>query len=242
MSAPLFPPRRPPRILVVEDEEHLAEGIALNLAAEGYEAEIARTGIAALDRWRRGGIDLIVLDVMLPEASGFTVCEAIREAGGREPILFLTARGRPEDRVRGLEAGGDDYLVKPFYLRELLSRVRALLRRQEWARPPIDPAAGPVRFGEGCEVDFRTGECTERGGARDRLTEKEAAILKILMEARGAAVSRDEIVRRLWPVGEAPTARTIDNFIVRLRRRFEADPARPRHIQTAYGVGYRFVP
>ncbi len=227
-------------ILVVEDEEHLAEGVALNLAAEGYEPIIARTGPAGLECWRRGAVDLIILDVMLPDMSGFSVCEAIRRAGDRVPILFLTARGRAEDRVKGLELGGDDYLTKPFHLKEFLLRVKALLRRRDWAKPGALARAGPIKFG-GCEVDFTTGDCVERGGARERLTDKEAAILKLLVESGGEPVARADIMARVWPGDEATTARTIDNFVLRLRKRFEEDPARPVHILTVYGVGYRFV-
>jgi two-component system alkaline phosphatase synthesis response regulator PhoP len=228
-----------PKILVVEDEAHLAEGLMLNLDAEGYEPILARTGREAFERARRGGLDLIVLDVMLPELSGFDVCAELRKAGSRVPILFLTARGRPEDRVRGLELGGDDYLAKPFHLKELLTRVRALLRRQAWYQAaPVEERV--LRFGPN-EVDFTTGDCRGRDGARDRLTEKEAGILRLLVERRGEAVSRGEIVERLWGPDDPPTARTIDNFVLKLRRRFEDDPARPRWIQTAFGVGYRFV-
>lgn len=229
---------RRPKILVVEDEEHLAEGILLNLDAEGYDPILAKTGLDALERARKGGLDLVILDVMLPGLSGFDVCAELRRAGSRVPILFLTAKGRPEDRIRGLELGGDDYLAKPFHLGELLGRVRALLRRQAWYRSA--PTEGPFRFGAS-EVDFATGDCRGPTGPQDRLTEKEAAILRLLVERRGEAVSRAEIVERIWGPEDPPTARTIDNFILRLRRRFEEDPARPRHIQTAFGVGYRFV-
>jgi two-component system alkaline phosphatase synthesis response regulator PhoP len=239
-----------PKILVVEDEEHLAEGISLNLDAEGYEPVLAGDGVAAVERLKRGGIDLVILDVMLPRLSGLDVCAEARRAGVRVPILFLTAKGRPEDRVRGLELGGDDYLAKPFHLKELLSRVRALLRRQSWSRDAAvaapsgaSRAGARVRFG-GNEVDFATGDFTARDGAKDRMTEKEAAILRVLVEAAGEPVSRADIVDRAWGPSspdDAPTARTIDNFVVRLRRRFEEDPARPRHILTAFGVGYRFV-
>ena len=229
-----------PKVLVVEDEEHLAEGISLNLDADGYAPILARTGPAALERWRRGGIDLIVLDVMLPEMSGFQVCEQIRRAGGRLPILFLTAKGRAEDRVKGLEIGADDYMTKPFHLKEFLLRVKALLRRQEWARPGVLDQLGPIQFGP-CQVDFKTLQCTERSGWRDRLTDKEGAILRMMVERGGAAVSRAEIMERLWPEGDPPTARTIDNFVVKLRKRFEEDPAKPKIIQTVFGIGYRFV-
>lgn len=228
-----------PKILVAEDEAHLAEGLLLNLDAEGYEPILAKTGRAAFERARKGGIDLILLDVMLPELSGFDVCAELRKAGSRVPILFLTAKGRAEDRVRGLELGGDDYLAKPFHLQELLTRVRALLRRQAWYREaPV--AQGVLRFGPN-EVDFTTGDCTGKAGARERMTDREAAILKLLVERRGEVVSRAEIVERLWGPEDPPTGRTIDNFVLRLRRRFEDDPARPRWIQTAFGVGYKFV-
>lgn len=235
------PERARPRVLVVEDEEHLAEGMQLNFAAEGYDVAVARTGTEALARWREGGIDAIVLDVMLPELSGFSVCEQIRQAGSNVPIIFLTARGRAEDRVRGFELGGDDYLAKPFHLRELLLRVRALLRRRDWTAP--DPTTSTrVRFGP-CEVDLGTGDCLERGGERGRLTPKELGILKLLMEEPGRPARREDVVRRVWdPAEEPPTARTIDNFILRLRKRFEEDPRRPQFLQTVFGVGYRFVP
>jgi two-component system alkaline phosphatase synthesis response regulator PhoP len=228
-----------PKILVVEDEAHLAEGLLLNLDAEGYAPILARTGREGLERARRGGLDLIVLDVMLPELSGFDVCEELRRSGSRVPILFLTARGRAEDRVRGLELGGDDYLAKPFHLGEFLTRVRALLRRQAWYRES-PTTRGPYRFG-GNEVDFTTGDYVARDGTRDRLTDKEAGILRLLVERRGEAVPRGQIIERLWGADEQPTARTVDNFVLRLRKRFEEDPARPRHIQTVFGVGYRFV-
>jgi two-component system alkaline phosphatase synthesis response regulator PhoP len=231
-----------PRILVVEDEAHLAEGISLNLDAEGYAPVLARNGAEALELYRRGAYDLVILDVMLPEVSGFAVCEEIRRGGGKEPVLFLTAKGRPEDRVRGLDLGGDDYLTKPFHLRELLSRVRALLRRRGWERGArAEEAAAPVRIG-GAEVDFRTGDCVLAGGARERLTDKEAGILRLLVERRGEPVARAEIVERLWPGDDPPTARTIDNFVVRLRKRLEPDPSRPRHLLTVFGVGYKLVP
>jgi len=235
--------RERPRILVVEDEEHLAEGISLNLDAEGYDPILARTGADGLAMWRKGGFDLVVLDVMLPEISGFAVCEEIRRAGGKTPILFLTAKGRPEDRVRGLDLGGDDYVQKPFHLKELLSRVRALLRRSGWEKPgPVTgPGSGQRRIGR-VGIDFTTGDVEEVDGNRERLTEKELGILRLLVERPNEPVPRAEIVDRLWPPADPPTARTIDNFIVRLRRRIEEDPSRPRHLLTVFGVGYRFVP
>lgn len=224
-------------ILVVEDEVHLAEGIVLNLEEEGYRVSLESDGLAALERARQGGADLVVLDVMLPSLSGFEVCEALRREGVRVPILFLTARGALEDRVLGLEIGGDDYLVKPFRLQELLVRVRALLRRQGWYQS--EPLSGGLfRFGES-EVDFVSGRYRAAGGS-GQLTDKELAVLKVLIERRGEPVSRDDIIERCWGPEELPTSRTVDNFVLKLRRRFEADPKHPRHIRTAFGRGYRF--
>jgi two-component system alkaline phosphatase synthesis response regulator PhoP len=230
-----------PRILVVEDEEPVAEGIVLHLEREGYDAEVEGTGPGALARWRRGGVDLILLDVRLPGMSGFSVCEALRGEGGRTPVIFLVARGRAEDRNRGFEVGGDDFITKPLHVPELLVRVEAILRRQEWERPDLLERE-TIRFGR-CAVSFVTGECLERSGARTRLTDKEAAILRRLMEEPGKPVRREELVSWIRPPGEEPpTARTIDNFVLRLRKRFEEDPRRPQFIQTVFGIGYRFVP
>ena len=232
----------PAHILVVEDEEHLALGIAENLELDGHEVEVVGDGRAALERIVAGGFDLILLDVMLPELDGYTVCERARAEGCDVPVLFLTAKGSVEDRVRGLEAGGDDYLPKPFHLRELLLRVGAILRRKGWYAEPLSGDGGDdvLRFA-GNEFDFRSFRGRSWDGDEQALTHKEALILKALAERQGEVVSRDEILEKAWGYEVYPSTRTIDNFIVRLRKRFERDPESPCHFHTVRGVGYRFT-
>jgi two-component system, OmpR family, alkaline phosphatase synthesis response regulator PhoP len=229
----------PTRILVVEDEINLARGIRENLEAEGYAVETVSDGRAALDRIRRQEYGLVLLDVMLPGMDGFTVCETARREGRDTPVLFLTARGGGNDRIRGLEVGGDDYLPKPFQLRELLLRVAAILRRRSRydAMTALEPV---VRFGEN-EFDFRSFRGRSWDGGDQILTQKEAMILKVLVEREGDVVWRDEILEKVWGDDVLPSSRTIDNFIVRLRKRFEPDPERPRYFHTVRGIGYRFV-
>jgi two-component system, OmpR family, alkaline phosphatase synthesis response regulator PhoP len=230
------------RVLVVEDDPHLAAGVMENLRAEGYETDSAGDGAAALAWLRANRCALIVLDVMLPEIDGLAVCRTLREQGDTTPVLFLTARGDPADRVRGLEAGGDDYLAKPFHLAEFLARVRAILRRWDWYRGASATAATAVlRFG-GNEVDFRAFRARAWNGEAQELTEKEAMILKVLAEHAGEIVSREDLLERVWGYDVFPSTRTVDNFILRLRKRFERDPANPRHFLTVWGVGYRFLP
>ncbi|HYM42560.1 MAG TPA: response regulator transcription factor [Steroidobacteraceae bacterium] len=229
------------RVLVVEDDPHLAAGVIENLRAEGYRVESADNGRSALEWLRANSCALVVLDVMLPELDGFSVCRALREAGDTTPVLFLTARGDPADRVRGLEAGGDDYLAKPFHLAEFLLRVRAILRRWDWYRSASATAATAVlRFG-GNEVDFRAFRARSWNGEPQELTEKEAMILKVLAEHAGEIVSREDLLERVWGYDVFPSTRTVDNFILRLRKRFEREPANPRHFLTVWGVGYRFL-
>jgi two-component system alkaline phosphatase synthesis response regulator PhoP len=226
-------------VLVVEDDPHLAAGVAENLRAEGYEVSTAGDGEAAL-AWLGGhACALIVLDVMLPGIDGFGVCRTLRGQGNNTPVLFLTARGDPADRVRGLESGGDDYLAKPFHLQEFLLRVRAILRRWDWYRSAAASAA-VLRFG-GNEVDFRAFRARAWNGEPQELTEKEAMILKVLSEHAGEIVSREDLLERVWGYDVFPSTRTVDNFILRLRKRFERDPANPRHFLTVWGVGYRFL-
>lgn len=228
------------RILVVEDEFHLAEGIRENLEAEGHAVEVASDGLAGLERIRQGGFNLVLLDVMLPGMDGFSVCETVREEGLDTPVLFLTARGSADDRIRGLEAGGDDYLPKPFQLKELLLRVAAILRRRTWYGTVL-PGGNVVRFA-GNEMDFRTFKGRSWDGLEHSLTEKEAMIFKALVEKTGQVVSREEVLEKVWGYDIFPSTRTIDNFLVRLRKRFERDPENPRHFHTVRGVGYRFTP
>lgn len=229
----------PSRILIVEDEQSIAEGIMENLEAEGYDVEIALDGHSGLEAIRRGVFDLVLLDVMLPGMDGFTVCAIARGEGHAVPVLFLTARTAVDDRIRGLEAGGDDYIPKPFHLKELLLRVAAILRRRGWYEQM--PAAGSrLFFGEN-EFDFYA--CAGRAwdGREVALTQKEAMILKALSERDGEVVTREEILEKVWGYDLFPSTRTIDEFIRQLRERFEPDPARPRHLHTIQGVGYRFT-
>jgi two-component system alkaline phosphatase synthesis response regulator PhoP len=227
------------RILVVEDDPYLAAGLVENLRAEGYTVDQAGDGRAALEQLGTQVYGLVLLDVMLPQIDGFTVCRTLRERGDNTPVLFLTARGDPADRVRGLEAGGDDYLPKPFHLKELLLRVRAILRRWDWYQSAAAETA-VLRFGEN-EVDFRAFRGRAWNGLTQELTEKEAMILKVLAERPGEIVSREDLLERVWGYDVFPSTRTVDNFILRLRRRFERDPANPRHFLTVWGVGYRFL-
>lgn len=230
---------RAARILLVEDEADLGRTVRDNLADEGHEVEWVREGREALERAADGRPDLIVLDVMLPGIDGFEVCRRLRERGQHVPVLFLTARSEPEDRIRGLEEGGDDYLSKPFRLRELLLRVGAILRRSDWYASGGDEERR-VRFGDS-RVDLSTYRGVDARGRRHELTHKEAMILRLLAEREGEVVSRDEILDRVWGQDAFPSSRTVDNFILRLRQRFEPDPGAPRHFHTVHGVGYRFT-
>jgi len=226
-----------PRVLIVEDEQHLAEGLRFNLEAEGYGADVEDTGEAALERLlnRRERYDLVVLDVMLPGKDGFAVVSELREAQQFVPVLMLTARGRPEDVLKGFGAGADDYLPKPTELAILLARIRGLLRRTAWLR------RAPDRYTfAGRTIDFDTLEL--RVGDRALpLTLMEANLLRHLIAREGVAVSRKAMLEEVWGLHEDTDTRAIDNFMVRLRRYIEDDPSRPKHLLTVRGVGYRFV-
>jgi len=227
------------KILIVEDEEHIAEGLALNLEAEGYDTVTAADGQQALDYWRGGDFDLILLDVMLPVKDGLEVCRIIRKESGRVPILFLTARDREDDRIAGLLAGGDDYLTKPFNLKELILRVSAIFRRQVWySTANLDE--NKFQFGD-CSVDFVSYEAQCPAG-KTELSQKECMIMKFLAEHADEVVTRDMILDAVWGYNVYPSSRTVDNFIVRLRKMFETDPSNPRYLHTVRGVGYKFTP
>ena len=227
-----------PRVLIVEDEQHLAEGLRFNLEVEGYGVEVVETGEAALERLMdasRGHFDLVVLDVMLPGKDGFAVVSELRQARQFVPVLMLTARSRPEDVLNGFAAGADDYLPKPTELAILLARVGGLLRRSAWARRTADQ----YTFA-GKTIDFDTLEL--RAGDRSLpLTLMEANLLRYLIAQEGKAVSRKSMLEDVWGVHEDTDTRAIDNFIVRLRRYIEREPARPQHLLTVRGVGYRFI-
>jgi DNA-binding response OmpR family regulator len=230
------------RILVVEDEAHLAEGLAFNLEAEGHQVEIAGDGRSAVAKLADDGpsFDLVILDVMLPEMSGFEVARRTRASGNYVPILILTAKDDSSDVVRGIEEGADDYLTKPFKLDELLVRTRALLRRRRW-----DGATGE----EDGLRDFCFGDVTvrfdrfevETPGETVRLTTREIGLLRALIEREGKAVPRGELLETVWGLRPDTQTRVVDSFIVRLRRYLEKDPSRPRHIVSVRGHGYRFV-
>ncbi len=239
------------RILIVEDETHLAEGLRFNLEAEGYEVRVSETGEDALAFLLAQPVwaDVVVLDIMLPGKDGFTVISEMRQSGQFIPTLVLTARGHPDDVLRGFAAGADDYLTKPFELAILIARIRGLLRRKQWLQsPPIQVAASApepndiFRFGQQNEkaVNFDLLELSVRGQLF-RLTLMEANLLRFFISHEGRAVSRKTMLEEVWALQENTDTRPIDNFIVRLRRYVEDDPTAPRHLLTVRGVGYRFV-
>ncbi|HET9726406.1 MAG TPA: response regulator transcription factor [Gemmatimonadales bacterium] len=218
------------RILIVEDNRNLAHGLRTNLEFEGHEAEVAEDGPAGLSRARSGAHDLIVLDLMLPGLDGFRVLETLRHEGVDTPVLVLTARGDETDKVRGLRNGADDYVTKPFALRELLARVGALLRR-----PRATPA--PLGFGE-VVVDPATRGVT-RAGTPVALRPKEYELLRALLRRAGRVATRSELLREVWGYQDCVVSRTLDTHVGELRRKLEDDPARPRHILTVRKTGYR---
>jgi len=237
----------PDRILIVEDEQHLAEGLRFNLEAEGYQVQAVETGEAALElllpQPDQPAFDLVVLDVMLPVKDGFTVVSEMRGAGQFVPTLMLTARGRPEDVLEGFAAGADDYLPKPFELSILIARIRGLLRRKQWLRSTAPAAKSDAKdsyaFGEK-SIHFDLLE-VHAAGKIYPLTLMEASILRFLVDQEGKSVSRKSMLQEVWGLREDTDTRAIDNFIVRLRRYLEDDPAKPRHLVTVRGIGYRFV-
>ncbi len=246
-------------ILIVEDEEHLANGLRFNLEAEGHKVGVAGDGERGLEMLAQNNYDALVLDVMLPGRDGFTVAAELRKMGNYVPILMLTARGRPEDVLQGFDSGADDYLPKPFELKILIARVHGLLRRREWLRKSDERVEdGEVknreRKGDGVPgehrdvfvfgdktLDFSTLELRV-GAEAYRLTLMEMQLLRYLISKRDKPVSRQQILEDVWGLHEDTDTRAIDNFIVRLRKYIESEPAKPRYLQTVRGVGYMFVP
>ncbi len=224
------------KILIVEDEEDLLQGLAINFSNEGYQVLKATRGDEGLKLAIEENPHLIILDVMLPEMSGFDVCRELRQKGIEVPIIMLTAKSEEIDRVVGLEIGADDYVTKPFSLRELLARIRVQLRRQ----PPH--AAEPMpRYGFGdIEIDFEKFQTTRKGEPLE-LTAKEYDILRLLIQCRGEVVTRDRLLDEVWGYEAYPSTRTVDNHILKLRKKLEDDPANPRYILSIYGQGYEFI-
>jgi len=232
------------RIFVVEDEPHLANGLRFNLEAEGYAVEISDNGEKALRRLlkERDAFDALILDVMLPGKDGFTVATELRSARNYIPLLMLTARGRPEDVLKGFESGADDYLPKPFDLAILIARIESLLRRKQWLRgaQTVQPRTAPDIFTfDGKSVDFESLQL-RNGEQVFQLTLMESELLRYLIRNSGRPVSRKAILSDVWNLHEDTDTRAIDNFVVRLRRYIECDPSQPRHLLTVRGVGYQF--
>ena len=225
------------RILLVEDEKSLSDTIKLNLELEGYTVHSVDNGKKAVKVFKEERFNLIVLDVMLPEMDGFTVCEAIRLDNAEVPILFLTAKSTPEDRITGLKLGGDDYLTKPFNLEELLLRINNLLKR---GTVSILNSISEYSIGNK-RIDFNRLQIINGSTTPKNLTKKEALLLKLLIERKNEVVSREHILETVWGYDIYPSTRTIDNFIVNFRKYFERDPSKPLYFRSVRGVGYQFM-
>ena len=223
-----------PRILIIDDEPEMVRGLEDNLRFEGYQTLSAGDGQRGLSRALSEGPDLILLDVMMPGMSGWDVCRQLRQKGLDIPVIMLTARGEEVDRVLGLELGADDYVTKPFSLRELLARIRAVLRRPGPRQKIEEFAFGDVRL-------HLRGRLAFRAGKEVRLTRKEFDLLRYLVEHRGEIITRDRLLDEVWGYERFPTTRTVDTHILRLRQKFERDPERPVFILTVHGQGYRFA-
>jgi DNA-binding response OmpR family regulator len=225
------------RILIVEDELNMRLGLKDNLEFEGYEVDFAEDGETGLRKVFEGDFSLVLLDVMLPKVSGYDICKAIRKSGNSIPIILLTAKGAEIDKVLGLELGADDYVTKPFSLRELLARIKAVLRRTE------DKANLKnndfVKIGR-IEVNFSSYNALEHGTAI-QMSHKEYEILNFLWSKKNSTVSRDDLLTKVWGYDENPTTRTVDNFILKLRQKIEIDYNHPQVILTVYGIGYKLI-
>jgi DNA-binding response OmpR family regulator len=222
-------------VLAIEDDPAILRGLSDNLQFEGYNVLTASDGETGYQVQRERKPDLIVLDVMLPRMSGYELCRKMRAEGIQTPILMLTARSEEPDRILGLDLGADDYMTKPFSVRELMARIRALLRRSQRSADLPDE----LRF-SGVEVDFRSYEA-RRSGESIEMTRKEFAILRFLAARTSEVVTRDELLNEVWGYESYPSSRTVDNHVAGLRAKLERDPSRPEHIKTVHGVGYKFV-
>ncbi len=229
---------RKEKILLVEDEETLAIGLEYNLTEEGYEVDWAKDGRQAVDFFNSSNYDLIILDIMLPYFNGFEIAEKVRAKFPQMPILMLTARTKADDKVKGLELGADDYMTKPFHLQELLLRVKGMLKRKNWYRSVT--ASEPVfKFGN-YEINFQNLTC-KKGKTEFRLTAYEAMVLKYMTDNKNKVISRKELLEKVWHLNPEIETRTVDNFIARLRKYFENDPANPEHLLSVRGAGYMFT-
>ncbi|QDU63658.1 Sensory transduction protein regX3 [Planctomycetes bacterium Pan216] len=228
-------------ILIVEDEEHLSIGLRFNFEAEGYRVAVAGDGPSGLRIFRDAEppIDLIILDLMLPGMSGYEICRQIRTIDPSVPILVLSARTLGEDKAKAFDFGSDQYLTKPFELVELISRVRNLLERRHGGHPVSPEQQETVSFGT-AEVDFRTHEVKVAGEPRT-LTPLELQLLRLFINNEGVVLTRGDILKEVWNIDPPPATRTVDNFVMRLRKHFEEDPANPKHILSVRGAGYRFM-
>jgi len=225
------------RILLVEDEETLAVGLEYNLTEEGHAVSRAKDGREALKLFNSEKFDLIILDIMLPYVDGFEIAEKVREIDPQIPILMLTARTTKDDKVKGLETGADDYITKPFHLKELLLRVRGMLKRKEWYRK-VSTEMPVVEFGKN-KINFEN--LSFSNGKNDfKLTHQEAMVMKYLIENKGKIVSRKELLENVWHMNPDIETRTVDNFIARLRKYFEEYPSNPVYIKSVRGAGYMF--
>ena len=226
-----------PRILVVEDDQTLREGLCDALSGQGYEVQSAADGWLAEEALAEGGWNLVVLDLMLPGPGGLELLKQFRKSDAGTPVLILTARGDESDKVIGLELGADDYVTKPYGLRELLARVAAHLRRGQVLE--TEKPAGPMQLGS-CTVDLQAFQVI-RDGNSVGLSPREAAILQLLIDAKGRAIPRDELLERVWGSSSYVTNRTIDTHVLHLRKKIEADPKQPQHLLTVHGIGYRLT-
>lgn len=226
-------------LLVVEDEESIREAIKLNMELEGYEVTTVDNGASVLKAVKNEYFDLIILDIMLPEMDGITVCENIRMQNNEVPILFLSARNSGADRIEGLRKGGDDYMTKPFNLEELILRVEKLVVKNKKLKER-NAAPDVYTFGK-CKIDFSAQSGKDKDGKSIELSKKEIALLKLLIEHKNEVVSREHILQVVWGYNVYPTTRTIDNFILNFRKYFEKDTRNPKHFHSVRGVGYKFT-
>jgi len=223
------------KILIVEDEPNMRMGIKDNLEFEGYQVDVADNGTDGLDKIRTNQYNLVLLDVMLPQMSGFDVCKTVRQEGNKVPIILLTAKGEEIDKVLGLELGADDYVTKPFSLRELLARIKAVLRRGAG----INVDHSEVKIGK-LKIDF-SGYKASENKSPVQLSHKEFELLHYLWSKKNSTVNRDELLSNIWGYDENPTTRTVDNFILKIRQKIENDPNHPQIILTVHGLGYKLI-